>query len=249
MWIEKSLMNVDIEYQRESVLARTLKIARDWSWTRCGALIIVERDDGRYFILDGQHRALAASKRDDINELPCLVFQSSGVEKEALVFRDINTDRRLPTALETWKAEVKGEDENTLFAHALITRSGLKPGKSGEKGTIRCVKSIKSAAQFNREALVKIWPLVVKIYQESPVHKMVFEGLIYIESHLPEGASLTQQKWKDRVLQLGDSGLLGAVHKASQFYAKRGPRTYAFGILEAINKGRQIKLAMDGMNS
>ena len=72
--INKRLLNVNTEiYQREASKTKVLELASNWSWIACGALIVADRD-GVYWVADGQHRKLAADKRSDIKELPCMVF-------------------------------------------------------------------------------------------------------------------------------------------------------------------------------
>jgi len=39
--------------------------------------VVALRDDNKWFVVDGQHRKLAADQRSDIRELPCLVFETN----------------------------------------------------------------------------------------------------------------------------------------------------------------------------
>ena len=60
--LNKKVLRVDEQYQREATEPKVKEIARAWSWLACGALLVAERD-GVYFVFDGQHRALAALRR------------------------------------------------------------------------------------------------------------------------------------------------------------------------------------------
>ena len=80
--LNKSVLKVDHEYQRNASERKVLALANSWSWVACGAIVVGQRDS-TYWVIDGQHRVLAARRRADIEMLPCLIFQSDGVASEA----------------------------------------------------------------------------------------------------------------------------------------------------------------------
>src|SRR5689334_6103185 len=69
--IDKTKLNVDLSYQRKTTKSRVDKIREEWSWIAFGAVSVALRGDGEWFVMDGQHRVLAAMMRDDIKEVPC----------------------------------------------------------------------------------------------------------------------------------------------------------------------------------
>lgn len=73
--INKNLLLVNDDYQRTASASKILEIASEWSWIGCGVIIVAKRD-GSYWVIDGQHRVLAAKRRSDIKEMPCLVLMS-----------------------------------------------------------------------------------------------------------------------------------------------------------------------------
>mgnify|MGYP002682237103 CR=1 FL=1 len=80
-------LEVDHAYQRDQINERRVQeLSRAWDWVACGCLVVALREDNRWFIVDGQHRKLAAELRGDIPELPCLVFETTGRREEALGF-------------------------------------------------------------------------------------------------------------------------------------------------------------------
>ena len=84
LMIPKQELEVDHGYQRNAVNQRRIDaLCRTWDWIACGCLVVALRDDNRWFVMDGQHRKLAADMRSDIKELPCLVFETAGRREEA----------------------------------------------------------------------------------------------------------------------------------------------------------------------
>lgn len=67
-------------------------------------------------------------------------------------------------------------------------------------------------------------------------------GLHHIESKMPEGESLTDSRWRERVLQAGYERLLQAAGSAAAYHARGGAKVWADGMLKEMNKGRRIRL-------
>lgn len=246
VWLNKSELHVDHSYQRSAKNIRVLHIAAKWSWLACGVIVVAKREnEQRFYVVDGQHRVLAALKRSDIERLPCLVFRTESAKEEAAGFYDANTGRRLPTGLEKWKAQLMRGDATTVFVDALIRSSGRVAGNAnGGSGEVRCLSSLLRLAETDRERLGRMWPLVADVCKGQTLHERVLEGLLWLEARMPEGQSLTDKRWRERVTRIGFSGLLESAQRAATFYARGGPKVWGLGMLEAINKGCRIHMAL-----
>ena len=226
-WLKKSELLIDHSYQRSAKPGRVLKIVQNWSWLACGVIIVAKRlDDGkwRHFVIDGQHRVLASLKRSDIDTLPCLVFHTKSAVEEAAGFYDANTNRRMPTSIEKWRAMLLARDESAMIVDDLITSIGRSVASVSGPTGVRCLSSMLRAV--------------------SALHERVFEGLFYIERNLPAGQSLTDRRWQDRVIRTGFENLLAAANRAAGFYSKGGPKIYATGMLEQLNRGCRVHIAL-----
>jgi hypothetical protein len=244
-FISKDALFVDHSYQRKASQLRVIAIAQKWSWLACGVILVAKRKgDQRLYVVDGQHRVLAALKRSDIDVLPCLVFETGTAHEEAAGFYDANTGRRMPTTLEKWRAQLMRGDETTMFVDALIRNAGRVASGVTGPGEVRCLTAMLRAATSNRDRLVRMWPLIVEVCHGHVFHERVFEGLMWLESNLPEGQSLTQKKWREKLMRVGFTGLLDAAQRAATFYARGGPKVWAMGMLEALNKGCRIHMTL-----
>lgn len=245
VWLGKSELTVDHSYQRGAQLRRVLHIAAKWSWLACGVVVVAKRrSDQRFYVVDGQHRVLAALKRADIDRLPCLVFETDSAKQEAAGFYDANTGRRLPTSLEKWKAQLMRGDTTTTYVDALIRQAGRVASNATGPGEVRCLTALLRAAEADRDMLGRMWPLMVEVCQGQTLHERVFDGLMWLEGRMPEGQSLTDKRWRERVTRVGFAGLLDAAQRAATFYARGGPKVWGLGMLEALNKGCRIHLAV-----
>lgn len=240
-YLAKTLLEIDHNYQRNAKNARVLKLARRWNWLACGVLTVAKRGD-RYYVVDGQHRLMAAMKRADIDRLPCLMFETTQMRDEAEAFRDANKERRPITTFEQWNANLVAQDEATLFVHAIIANAGRTPSQATNASTVRCLTTIVNAARFNRKELVRVWPIVVHVCAGHTLHERVFTALMYLECNLIEGQSLSHKMWSEKIAHIGYQGVLDAVQRAAAFYAAGTPKVWALGVMQELNKGRRTRM-------
>jgi hypothetical protein len=73
MHVDKKRLRIDHEYQRSANEVKVTEITKRFSWLALGAIVVVRRGDA-YYVVDGQHRVMAAMRRTDIATLPCVVF-------------------------------------------------------------------------------------------------------------------------------------------------------------------------------
>lgn len=140
-WISKELIDVDHAYQRPEDQARAEKIARSFSWSKFGAIVVVPKPDGRYAILDGQHRAAAAKMHPMVDHLPAVLMPSvHGVTAEANSFIGLNAERKAVSGLELFHAKLAAGDEDAVTLDQVAQRAGVTvpryPGSNNPGETI-----------------------------------------------------------------------------------------------------------------
>lgn len=84
-WIPLNMLSVDPAYQRstdnDSSRRLIASITAKFDWRLCMPLVVSRRADDKLVIIDGQHRWLAACKRDDIDSLPCCLFRYKNMHR------------------------------------------------------------------------------------------------------------------------------------------------------------------------
>lgn len=140
-WVSKHLLDVDPAYQRPEDKARAEKIARGFSWSKFGAVVLVPREGGRYAIVDGQHRAAAALLHPLVDNLPAVIMPTvKGASAEAASFIGINAERRGVNGLEMYHARLAALDEDAQTVKAVLDRAGVSvprhPGTKAVRETI-----------------------------------------------------------------------------------------------------------------
>lgn len=241
-WIDKQLLRVDPEYQRtEAVSAkRVLSIANTWSWEACGTLTVSLRDDGHYYIIDGQHRWLAAMKRSIVAALPCIVFSNTGVSKEAESFVWSNTNRGHVREIDKFKAELKAGDKTAVAVMQAIENSGYRITTAASSShAVACLKLLKASYNTSPSRFIRIWELLVEVHNGEPISTNVFAGCFYLEGVLEkQGKSITTRTYRESLTRAGADGLKRAIDKTRAFEGRGGAKVCAQGVANLLNKGR-----------
>jgi hypothetical protein len=243
VWLDKTSIKVDHEnYQRNPKAATVVtKIAADWSWVACGAISVAVRDDGNYYALDGQHRLLAALRRDDITKLPCMVFLVPGIEDEARGFLRVNTGRKALTGIERFRAKVTSGDPVATKVDHFLRLYGYRITDSTEtRHGVKCVTLLCSIAERNDAALAAVLAVYKDAFESRALRERVAAGLA--ELVFREAADVTSKRFLLRCATVGHKEIEQSIGRACAYYSRGGARVFAEGIANALNKGLRIPL-------
>ena len=101
--VPTDLYDVDYDYQR--VITANVNTIRDtWDIALCDPLRASYRN-GKFFIIDGQHRYYAAIAKG-VEDLPCIVHTGLTKEDEARLFVRLNTSRKTLKPIDTFRANI-----------------------------------------------------------------------------------------------------------------------------------------------
>ena len=233
--IPKNQLKVDAEYQRTAIDAKILRIAAAWSWTACGVIIVADRA-GEFFVVDGQHRVLAARKRSDISDLPCLVFETTDPSSEALGFLRANKDRAPIKSFDAFRAQCVAGDEGAAIMDRMITGVGRRVDQASGGRTFAALTALRRIVEVDRDMAERVFGLTAAICENAAMSHQMLGALFYIERNLPAPA-LCENPWRDRLIRLGPDHLMDGVRKAAGYFGKGGDKVWAKGVLDTLNKG------------
>lgn len=168
-WVDVGLIDVDSNYQREIRPALVQRILKRFSWARFGAVVLSRKADGRYNIVEGQHRWKAAGLHPDVQAVPAVIVPHAGTADEAGNFLAINRDRMSVTSVEQYWAGLTAGDETAKAISAVLQSAGCdvvpaqgyyRPHLTNSIGAVRrCLERHGEGA--TRRALLAIrgaWP-------------------------------------------------------------------------------------------
>ncbi len=236
-YIGKNQLTVDYTYQRTHSAQKVRNLARDWSWMACGAILVAKRN-GQYYVVDGQHRVLAAKSRADIIDLPCILFETDAPSDEAVAWLGANKNRKVPDSVDTFRALVAARDPDAMYMQETCDRLGIVITKAA--GSPKRLKSVVGTIRIlkrNRDQFDKLMPLLAELCENCPLSEKLVAGLDYIGQHL----DLDEPRLRKRLLSVGPEALVRGATRAAAYFVRGGANVWAMGMMDEINKGLRTK--------
>lgn len=135
----------DPTYQRDLDDLRVQRMVRDFDPALVGIIEVSRRADGRYAILDGQHRWATVRDhefdRTDRPHIACRVHTGLTVADEARLYHQLNTTRKQLTGWDRWLARRAAGEQAVLDIEACVTAHGFTVGMREGAGVLRATKA------------------------------------------------------------------------------------------------------------
>ncbi|HET6499037.1 MAG TPA: hypothetical protein VFH17_08315 [Coriobacteriia bacterium] len=237
--IPKKDLMLDLNYQREiRAKGKTLEIAREFWWPAFGTLHVADTVDG-YFVVEGGRRLRAANLRDDIDKLPCMVYQMGATKEEALAFWKINTSRIRCSAYEDHKGARVAGVEIAMLADDLVKKHGYEFAPGSPRGLqTTAIKTIYWMIQRNRAAADQTFGLLAEVAQGTPIASKELKGLFYVVQMNP---SVDFRSFPlDNMISVGIEGLRHQINKFVLIGSTRADHVACgHALLSILNKGQK----------
>lgn len=173
-WVPVEACYVDGNYQRPIRGGLIKRILSGFSWAKFGALVLARQDDGRFAVVEGQHRWHAA-KLAGLPEVPAVVLPQSGMEFEAAAFIGINRDRQAVTAVEQYWAGLTAGDAGARRVADVLARAGCdvvpEPG-SAKPGLTSAVGAVTRSCDRYGEAATKTALVIIRAAWPTDAHAL-----------------------------------------------------------------------------
>jgi hypothetical protein len=238
LWIPKEQLKIDLSYQREiDSKLRVAEIAKNFDWALFGVILVALNEDG-YYVLDGGHRARGAMRREDIKELPCIVFTFDDISEEARVFYDFNRQRKTVSPFDSHKAALISKDAIAIKVEDLVKKYGYTIVKNSPgMFQIKTVGAVYRMIKTDEYIAHKTFSILAKVAEGGEIQSKEMTGLFYLiamnkaidffsfpmSNMIKEGLPKIRDEIKRRCLMEG----------------KGGDKIYASAMIDIINKGQQ----------
>lgn len=142
--IPVSKLVIDSEPQRAMNMDIVERIANEWDWLRAEAATVVPLGNGKFRVVEGQHRVRALQMLDPTAGMWCLVLPTTerGVDIEAKLGRTIATGRRGYSTLAKWVSCVASGEPHEVAANQVLADHGLRVGAAQSSRTIAAVGAV-----------------------------------------------------------------------------------------------------------
>lgn len=141
---------IDTRYQRKLMEHRVGKIVDEFNPAQLGVLEVSRRKNGSCAVFDGQHR-LSALKALDEKHAPCLVHVGLTPQEEADLFVRLQRDRRPPTPVERFRAQLFSGDKQAQQIAAALTENGYAVGSGSND-----VKAVTTIERITRKQGIEV---------------------------------------------------------------------------------------------
>ena len=146
-WIPvKNISVIWAQAQREFNEKHARVIADNFDPEMFGTLAVtLPNGKGVYHVIDGQHRRTAVEMKWGPDEkVPCEVYNADDPARAAKLFDKINTARKTPQPLETFKVRVTAGDKDEVAVSKIVKASGYTLATGSHRGerTIGCVGAL-----------------------------------------------------------------------------------------------------------
>jgi len=126
-WVKPTDLHVEACYQRDLTKRsydHIRRIVRTFDWGKFAPPACAEVD-GRIYVYDGQHTAIATASHPDIDMIPIMVVDAMEMERRAALFIGKNWERIQPSALQKYKAMVASRDSASLQIQRITDAAGV----------------------------------------------------------------------------------------------------------------------------
>lgn len=236
----------DRTYQREVAHRRVKQMAAEFDPRLLGVLEVSARDDGRYAILDGQHRhAAAASVRGDAALFVCQVHEGLTVEDEARLFHEINTVRKQLNFWDKWKSRRAAGDERVLAIEQVLANNGLKVDPAPRDGNIAAMAALEIIADEigGLELLDQVVVVLLSAFgrDRAAFGSIIMEGLGYVLAIYPPD-ELDRDRLVRQLSEMPVRQLQARAMGLREMHKGRHGRLVAAVIVDQYNRGAGRKV-------
>ena len=120
---------VDEGYQRNlsrSSIKLISRIVQNWNWTHFKPPIVVKDEESNtFYVLDGQHTAIAAASHPSIEKIPVMIVDAEQVADRAKAFIGHNRDRIAVTVTQIHHSSILAQDPEALEIEAICKDAGV----------------------------------------------------------------------------------------------------------------------------
>lgn len=135
------------EAQRDLNLDRARRMADNWRPELVSTLVVNDRGDGIYSNVDGQHRHKAA-ELGGVPTLPCVVHTGLDVQSEALLFLELQRERKGVSPYSTYRVSVTAEEPWALAIQSVLASLALDASAATGTHRIAAIRTLEKIFQL-----------------------------------------------------------------------------------------------------
>ena len=192
LWVNASEIYVNPLSQRKRVNKHVKDIIKEFDPNKFGRIIISYRPgydkDGKYHIIEGQHRFEAATTLG-VKEIPCVLIPTKNIKEDADAYLGYNTNRQHTTGADKYRIGLTAEDPKWLKVKEMLIYAGM-PWEP-EKVKLTYLGAIARHSFFNHsyENTFEAFNIMSKIWNPEECGSSILGGIIVFYINYIKGPS------------------------------------------------------------
>lgn len=182
-------MYVDPRYQRPENPRLLSLITNNFREDLLGTPVLSCQNDGRYAIIDAQHRVVGGKASGKIPpQIYCTVHSGLSLDQEAALFVKLNSARTPVHSRDKFKAEVVAKDPEAVEVNRLVEEQGLRIGRQASLTDIQAISSLRWIVRNSKLkevlCIAKSWALATN--DPTAYEGTLLKGLGHFLRNCPE---------------------------------------------------------------
>lgn len=209
-WVPTDKLLIDRSYQRTTDKSRVSVIAHSWNPDLSGVFVVSQRDNGAFYVIDGQHRHAAIQLMSNPPEMVFAeVHRGLTVAQEARLFYELDTKRAGLTTGAEFTALVTAKDPIALGIVRAADEVGMTVdyAKGSAPGNLRAFRTLMEMyKRISHTDFVRVLRVVNNAWPTDP-HSgaaRVLEGIEVFFQKYPEA----NEKRLTRALSMSNPALI-----------------------------------------
>lgn len=237
--LNKNLLTVEPDYQRQASKKLIKDISREWDSSAVGAITVNVRNN-TYYVIDGQHRVEAAKSRPEVTHLPCIVFTGKTKAQEAGILRKMNSNVKIMTGNDKFRARVEEGEELAKWVNNRLKAAGYAVETKGIK-IVRGINKLMKIASESKTRFDRVLSACVQLCKHSPITANIFGGLDIVDKKM----NGLDERLKDRLVSIGLKTVIETIRREEIAAGNRDAITHARGIMNAVNRNLKNKFEFE----
>lgn len=234
-----SVLAFDPAYQRQLIPARVKSLVAEWSDDNVGAITVSIRDDGKAYVIDGQHRVRAAMELGKGQQkVLCHVYTGLTVAEEAYKFLVLNNTRSV-TPIDRYRAGLTAGDPVYVGVHDILSEFDLRINNGASDGVLRCVSKAVALYERDPDALRSVCAVLTGAWgtRVSAFEQVIFTAAGQVVTRYNGELDHARLVKKLSTYRGGPSALLGDARGLADYKPISVTRAAAEIIRDIYNKG------------
>lgn len=237
-----SKLIVDAKVQRGLDWPRVNRMAADFDRDALGTLVVSDRGNDLYHIIDGQHRAEAVriAEGEDAS-VDCRIFLDLTKEDEAKLFRLYNNTAKLQ-ALTKFLVRLEEQEPVATTINIILRKYGWKVSAGNSENTFAAVTAIEKTWNRDQLAVERTIATITRAWghNTTAVHGAIVEGIGMVFAR--HGDVIDQKNLIERLSMFegGPASFLGAA-RGLKSLNRNVPNALAEFTVELYNKNKRSR--------